>query len=229
MSSTRLFPNKDLSRLERTDEKIEYNRKIFIAFEGQDTEPTYFKNITHILMNESKSIVDIIPLDRDELDGKSHPKHVRDGMIEYYTKNKKMIDDRDSLWIVIDIDKHFGNKLKDKKINYLDFLESLKTSIKKEIFAAVSMPCFELWLILHHESPSNLDLEKIKKNLKISKHKRYLKDLVSNLEKTNGKEVYLNFNKAISNAKDNLLEQDTYNLYKNVGTSIYKLIEDILK
>jgi hypothetical protein len=228
-SNTRLFIIENNSYRARKGLKKQFKRKIYLAFEGLITEPNYFKEVKPKLQERSNTVVDVILLNRSKKDGKSHPYHVRDGMLEFYDKNNRYIDKKDGLWIVIDIDRHFGTSETEKKSCYQDFLNSLKSVGGKEILAAVSMPCFELWLILHYQDLDNLDLKKIKANAKIGSKNTYPKKLLKELRDGNvDKGYYLGIDDAIKRAKSSKLESQVDKLYSKTGTLVCQLIEDIL-
>ncbi len=92
------------------------------------------------------------------------------------------------------------------------------------------MPCFELWLILHFKDVDNLDLDKIKTNKRISNNKNYVKKLFSDIKgENNFIDYHLKLGDAIKRLKHEKLTQDINKIHLNVGTTVYKLIEDFYK
>jgi|LSQX01.1.fsa_nt_gb hypothetical protein len=202
-------------------------RKVWVAFEGVSTEPKYFEELKNLLSNNDEVICELMTLHRAKNDGKSHPYHVKNGLIQFYNEHKESFDDNDSLWIVIDIDKHFGSGEKAKE-KYLNFLNTLKTNGQVEIKAAISKPCFELWLLLHYEDVEKLDLVKLKNNKKTGKQ-TYAKRLLNKYEDQQNINNLDNVTLALSRAKHSKLEQDINRLIDNVGTLVYLLIEELFK
>ncbi len=221
----------------RNEEKINYKSKIFIAYEGVKTEAKYFNMICEKNKDSLESKVEIFPIDRKKSDGKSHPTYVRDGLIEYYKDEIKDKFDKksDSLWIVIDIDNHFekGNYLSSKN-NFLEYLESLNLKNGIKINIAISNPSFELWQILHYESPIDLNLEKLKLNKKVSKTKTYIKSHLSQLcnedkEKRKISNYYKLTNVAIKNSEFKVLAQTNEETFDRVGTTVSDLFKVVFK
>ncbi len=226
---SRLFSNKFNSYKLRTEEKINYKRKIFIAYEGVRTEPKYFSRMNCYLNSQNKYNVELFLVDRFRKDGRSHPKHVRDGIIEYYEEiSKDFIPRKDCLFIVIDIDDHFGDTPEKVAFNYNEYLHTLITKDGIKISAFVSNPCFELWLILQFEIADNLDLVKLKENEVIG-NTTYCK---SEYSKLRNKFKDLPFINAVNNARRNsispLLENKLERLHLGVGTNLNELFEYIL-
>lgn len=77
-------------------------------------------------------------------DGTSAATHVLDRLLRIE------FEEGDERWLVLDID-HCG-----KGPHLRSFLDALKRAREAEINVAVSKPCFELWLLLHHESHENV-------------------------------------------------------------------------
>jgi len=71
----------------------------------------------------------------------SSPKHVLEQLDEF-RKNYKIKIDYDELWLVLDVDRWGEEKL----------AEICRLALQKYYQLAISNPCFELWLLLHHRS-----------------------------------------------------------------------------
>lgn len=226
---SRLFSRKFDSYRVRDEEKIDYKRKVFIAFEGVDTEPKYFEKINKFLNSQNKYTVELFTVNRLKDDGKSHPKHVRDGIIEFYEEIKEhFLKKKDRLCIIIDIDKHFGETEDIVAENFKAYLESLSTSDGTKIYPYVSNPCFELWLILQFEEAEKLDLEKIAENKKTTKTS-YIKKEYNRLNlKYNDISIIEAINNARSNSISALLENNIDELYYKIGTNLNDLFDYIL-
>ncbi len=237
-SMARLFSNEyDSDKVRNIPNKIEYKKLIFVAYEGVVTEPSYFKNMSQFVKSSKKYAVKIFPVNRFKKDGKSHPIHVRDGLFEYYNENLKGVFDKnkDELWIVIDIDKHFSaTRTKTTEEVYDEFLESLDSIGNVKINAAISNPSFELWLLLHFECVEELDLEKIKENKRINKKKTYIKkyldDCIKKRKEAGDTVLYTELtDKALQNVLSNRITDSNNKLILEIGTSMNKLIMHILE
>jgi len=237
----RLFSKTFDSSLERNIGTRKPRKKIFIAFEGINTEPDYF----HMLEKQTRDMedrkIDIFPVDRAREDaGESHPILVRDGMIDYYNNQIKEYynEDLDSLWIVIDIDKHFKPKDdKTAKEIYTEYLSTLETKDKVKIDVAITNPSFELWLMLHYKTAedidANFDLNEIKKNKKISKNNSYIKsklNIIRSEDKTRKSidNYYNHIEDAIKNSSSSLLKKTNNDLFESVGTTVSDLLKIII-
>ena len=110
----------------------------FVLFcEGANTEPEYFKALVRLLKLRMVD-VETVPAAGDPLGiakmaakWKSN-KHQRVGNIDTYEKG-------DQVWAVFDRDQHER------------FEEAVSLCERQGISVARSNPCFEIWLILHHE------------------------------------------------------------------------------
>jgi hypothetical protein len=183
--------------------------KYFIAFEGSKTEYKYFSPENFILYFRLEN-VEIIPIQRKNNDTRSDPEHVIKIIDEYCNKRKIKPSDWNKLSIVIDFDK-WG----DKKLSYI-----LTYTKQKGYGFYVSNSCIELWFILHEVDVSSWDKEKL---TPCSKCRR----LFHRYFNGHYDELYPKTEIAIKNAKklnDNVCEQWP----SDIGTNIYKLIEQIL-
>jgi len=106
---------------------------VVIATEG-DTEAQYFEMFSRL-----SSRVQVKPLPSE--DGHSAPKHVLARMRSFRTANYLRRDD--SLCLVIDRDRWPAKQL----------AEVAAQCCQQNILLAVSCPCFEVWLYLHHADP----------------------------------------------------------------------------
>lgn len=214
----------------RDEGKKEFKKKVFIAFEGVVTEPDYFNKLQGYLNTQDKYSVEIYPVIRNKQDGKSHPTHIRNGIMEFYEENKSsFIPNKDMLCIIFDIDQHFGTTESTKKSKYSSFLNTLSITDKVSIIPYVLNPCFELWLYLEYVKPENMDLGKVALNKKISKKLTYLKTEYNKLKRNNPIDsIHIRINESRKNSKSILLEKKLTDLYKNVGTNINELFDLIL-
>ena len=98
------------------------------------------------------------------------------------------------------------------------------TSVQKKFHLAVSNPCFELWLLLHHEDVAQ------GQDLKCGEVGKRLKKLVPGFSKTKlgTSDFYGRVPEAISRARS-LDTNTTARWPQKVGTRVYLLAEEILK
>ncbi|MCC5876471.1 MAG: RloB domain-containing protein [Candidatus Sumerlaeia bacterium] len=110
-------------------------RLVVLAVEGK-TEESYFTHIRELLRKPSIQIYIV-----GTSGGKSAPTHVLENIKDFMDRHD--IGPDDSFWLVIDKDHHRTEAIK-----------SLVTKLKKgkrgvKIEAAISVPRFEVWLLLH--------------------------------------------------------------------------------
>lgn len=112
---------------------------IIIAAEGEVTEKLYFNGIAYS-PNYKNSKVHVEVLSRD--DAGSDPKTCLRSLNK--CKAEYSLNKNDELWLVCDVDR-WGDK---------NLSEVNRLCHQKGYRLAVSNPCFELWLLLHHEKLS---------------------------------------------------------------------------
>lgn len=137
MGSDNLFHKrkaKAADSLERRKSKRSSYDKVFIVCEGQKTEPNYFNEIIKTYKLNTANVA---------IDGScgSSPKSVFERAIDLWKREEIKGDPFDRVYCVFDKDSHE---------TYEETLRNIYTQTPKEIFyAAVSIPCFEYWLLLH--------------------------------------------------------------------------------
>jgi hypothetical protein len=214
-------------------ERIEFIRvsnvtdreKLFLlAYEGNETEPTYFEALKKNY-RFNKERIEIVSLRRDVEDTKSAPKYVFENLEKI--KDEYDLGNNDELWMIIDRDRNGKN------------IEKYSTKCKSEpnFYFALSNPCFEFWLLLHLKDISEFTEDELKlifENRKVSSKKTYLKKLLSNLLSDGYNEANLQPERflqhieiAINRAKAMNIEDEDYP--KTLGTDIYKLIEKVIR
>ena len=177
---------------------------IIIATEGEKTEKQYFDG----LFKSTKVQVIVLPT----VDHRSAPKYVYGRLYDF--KKEYDLDKNDELWLMIDID-----RWKTDEISII-----ANNSLKKGFNLAVSNPCFELWLYLHHSELSKL--EKYECDYFASQ----LKILLGSYNKSN-----ININ--MFRGKEKTAIGRAKKLHKNpdekwpssTGTHVYKVVEKILE
>jgi len=108
---------------------------VIIATEGEKTEKQYFESK---LFQSTRVQVKV----RETKEGKSAPAHVIKRLREYVSEYE--LNEGDQLWLVVDHDRWPKKQL--AKV----CAEARKIRGGKVSRLAISNPCFELWLFLHH-------------------------------------------------------------------------------
>jgi hypothetical protein len=121
------------------------DRVFVVATDDTYAPEQYFK---HLALRRVRVVV--LPTER----GESSPAHVVARLKAAYEvyANAQEIRERDEFWIFLDRDHHF------KGTHTPQTLEALRAGKTAGFEVAISNPCFELWLLLHHEEVS-LDAE----------------------------------------------------------------------
>ena len=175
-------------------------RLFIIATEGRKTEKQYFS-----MFGNNRCQVRVIPNE----DNKSAPTYILQQLKDF--KREFQLKADDELWLMVDVDR-WGDKN----------LASVSAQAGHNKFQlAVSNPCFEVWLYLHH---NDLDHQPIK----AKEMKQKLRDLLgghnsSRLEpgKFSGK-----IDDAISRAKALHTNKDE-RWPSRTGTYVYKVVEKV--
>ena len=199
-------------------------KMFLLAYEGNETEPTYFEALKNDYRFNNE-IIEIVSLRRDANDTKSAPKYVFENLEKI--KDEYNLGNNDELWMIIDRDRNGNN------------IEKYSARCKSEpnFYFALSNPCFEFWLLLHLKDISEFtddELKLIFENRKIGSKKTYLKKLLSNIlpdgyNETNlqPKRFLQHIEVAVNRAKAMNTEAEDYP--KALGTNIYKLIEKVIR
>jgi hypothetical protein len=90
--------------------------------------------------------VKVVVLPTPEGSGHSAPVHVVERLKEAFNnvRQREQIQKDDEFWVFLDTDHHFNDN------NIGGTLAALQTARQAGFEIAVSNPCFELWLLLHH-------------------------------------------------------------------------------
>lgn len=150
---------------------------IFLSFEGSVTEEEYFEKVSDLFsavrtkiqfISVAEDAVHTAPksrtTDQVQLLSKVRPKQ----LVERINQFKKEKEDTyefskhpdDEFWIVTDVDQNWSNDVIDTKAGktYLDeWNDAIAMCQEKGYGYAVSNPFFEIWLLLHHDDPSEED------------------------------------------------------------------------
>ncbi|OGR03102.1 MAG: hypothetical protein A2511_02540 [Deltaproteobacteria bacterium RIFOXYD12_FULL_50_9] len=122
-------------------------RLFIIATEGRKTEKQYFA-----IFGNKKCQVQVITNE----DNKSAPAYILK-QLKKFKKEFQLAGD-DELWLMVDVD-HWGNK---------HLAEVAAQAGHNQFNLAVSNPCFEVWLFLHHAdlSPQLIQAKEMKSQLR---------------------------------------------------------------
>lgn len=213
---------------ERTDFIRESGSKekekiIVLAFEGVDTERLYFDAVKGC-NRFNRDLVELHALVRPKGNNESSPKHVFE-KLKREAKDKYNFGPKDELWMVIDTDRWR---------NIPDIVAACRA--QGNMFAAVSNPCFELWLLLHVLDISEFTVEEVelirlnRKNGTSRTHvERLLMDaLGGSYNKSNLRcdDYIANLDLAVQQAK---LRDATLEDYPTVvGSHVYRIVEKII-
>lgn len=214
---------------ERTDifresDTREKEKIIVLAFEGNNTERLYFKELKEdVRFNDE--LIYLHLLIRDTKDTNSAPKHVFN-QLKREAKDEYDFDTTDELWMIID---------KDRWRNIPKIIELCKT--EGNMFVAGSNHCFEFWLLLHIKNYDEITEEERKeltKNSKVSNEKRYIDKYLADIlgdgyNKNNPrpKRFLSNIKLAIQQAE--ILDAKREDFPSNLGSHIYKIAKKITK
>ena len=201
--------------------KFREQGKVFIlAYEGNNTEPQYYEALKEKLRYKEFTL-HIESLKRGKTDTNSAPKHVFNKLKA--KKSEYNFKDSDEFWMIIDKD----NWVLDEWVT--------KCQNEKNFHIALSNPCFEIWLLLHRKDINEYtsdEVEKIFKNEKITKRKRHLEDVLSDiLGYKYGKSTLKteDFIPLINKAIEQATVLDTKDVYTNLGSHNYILVQKLLE
>lgn len=127
----------------RTERAFRDDRFFVVAAEDTYAPDQYFGGL-------SIPRVKVLVIPTPGNSGHSAPIHV----VERLKEAKRLLKERgeiqayDEFWMLVDTDHHFAPN------HIAGTIWALKQASQAEFFYAVSNPCFELWLLLHHEELS---------------------------------------------------------------------------
>ena len=212
------MPEKRPYRTPNRPHGVRNPKLIIIATEGTKTEPRYFDALA-IFYASSKIHVRVL----DRLESASDPQRVLNQLHKF--KKVYRLNRNDELWLVIDIDRWTPQMLSEVTSQAVQIGASL----------AVSNPCFEIWLLLHHRALSYYDqpvLNEFKENNKDrtsrSRLERELITIIGEFNKVNyDTGVYIPFvERAIRNAEMADSSPDE-RWPQEIGTHVYRLAKHI--
>lgn len=200
------------SKYRRKSQLRDPYKRIIIASEGNVTEPDYFEVLRNNCRIEN---VTIVILKRNPDNTNSAPVHVL-GELDAYKKAYGM-KNMDELWLVIDKD-----RWPEKQVNQV-----LSDCSARHYHAALSNPCFEIWLILHHKDLTQLP----EMELTHYSQRDVCKAKVGAMKKNrNNSQFYADLIKDIKQAVENAAKLDADNAGRyppSIGTHVYKLAQSM--
>lgn len=192
-----------------------------IAYEDNNAAPQYFQELRRQLLYEKGkgAKIDIISLNRPKGHTESAPKHVFQ-MLKAY-KSSHRLQPQDEFWMVVDRDQwefnHWVNKCH-KEGNF---------------YIAISNPCFEFWLLLHHFNIADFDQAELLENRKLGKRRRFVdhyldKHLAKGYQKSKILPERFLKDDFLHHALDQARCLDQGDILDVLGSHNYKLIEKLL-
>lgn len=205
--------------------------KFFVlAFEGAKSEKYYFEAFRQSEYFNDSGEIETIPIRKKKRDD-SHPIHVKNILLD--AKNMYSFRDSDEFWLIIDRDYW-------TTMHHVDF-QKIADECKayKNVFLALSNPCFEMWLVFHltdMKSISDADKALLRRNEAISQHKNFIDVFLAELigdgrgynKKPNPAVFLPKIGLAVRNAKAaaSPFKED---FPHDLGSDVYLLIEKLLK
>ncbi|MEZ5471371.1 MAG: RloB family protein [Marinicella sp.] len=192
---------------------------IVIAFEGKNTEPQYFESYKEQILDQLNSQLKLKILNGRK-SHQSSPTDVINELDEF--KKEFSLNAGDELCAVIDRDKQSWSE---KQLS-----DVAKKCDQKKYLLALSNPCFELWLILHHIDVSNLSDEK-KEQILENKNEHMKKLIRSHVGSYNPSKLnFDDFKEGISLAVERAEKLDLGNKGRwpnKIGTRVYLIVKKI--
>lgn len=150
---------------------------IFLSFEGSVTEEEYFDRISDLFC-EIKSKIQFISVAEDAVHtapkrrtseqvkmlSKVRPKQLVERIDQFKLEKDNIYQfsmyPDDEFWIVTDVDKNWSDDIVSpgsEKTYKDEWNEAIVMCQEKKYKYAVSNPFFEIWLLLHHDVPNDVD------------------------------------------------------------------------
>jgi hypothetical protein len=133
-----LLNRKPLS-IGRAQRTLRDDRVFVVATEDTYAPDQYFE---HLPLARVKVIV--LPTPKDS--GLSSPGHVVERLKTAFdnVRQRRQLQSGDEFWVFLDTDHHI------RDTHLLGTMDALRTAAQAGFEIAISNPCFELWLLLHH-------------------------------------------------------------------------------
>ena len=180
---------------------IKPKKTILIVSEGTVTEREYVEGLAQHIGNAGVKVI----LSRKHGVPRTIVDAAKEERLELRTSYR---EDYDEIWCLFDRDKHPR------------FEESIQIALDRGYRLAVSSPCIELWLWLHHKpSPGALTHTHLQQKLEQELDKDYVKSI-------RGAFYFPNLKVAVASAfrLDKEIREDGEPPYRNPSTGMYKLV-----
>lgn len=156
----------------------ETSKIIFLSCEGSVTEEEYFIELIPSIYSEIKSKIQFVSVAEDaartdpryrtpeqkKMLSKTRPKQLVERIEQFKAEKDNIYQFKeypeDEFWIITDVDQNWSEQIidaehgKSYKVEWNDAIAECK---EKGYHYAVSNPFFEMWLLLHHDEPSETD------------------------------------------------------------------------
>ena len=188
----------------RTTGTLRDARLIVVATEGEKTEESYLKSLEGFRVK-----IRVLNC----TDGKSAPEYVLQRMEDFCREYQ--IGGDDQLWLALDVDR-WG----DKKLSGI-----ASECGRKNIFLAISNPCFEIWLAFHLEDDPLIYLNS---ESKCSDVVQFIREKLGSYSKAGPlpEEIFSGIERAIERAKQNSKSSQRWP-GPALGSDVFKLIQEI--
>jgi hypothetical protein len=180
------------------------NKTILVVSEGTVTERQYVEGLAQHIGNAGVKVI----LSKKHGVPRTIVDAAKEECLELRTSYREGYDE---IWCLFDQDKHPR------------FEESIQIALDRGYRLAVSSPCIELWLWLHHQpSPGALTHTHMQKKLKQELDKNYDKSIRSDF-------YFPNLSVAVASAfrLDKEIREDGEPPHRNPSTGMYKLVLSI--
>ena len=202
----------------RPERQMRDDRVFVVSTEDTDAPEQYFAALP---LPRVKVLV--LPTPRNS--GQSSPEHVVDRLKEAFetVRQRREVQDGDEFWVLLDTDHHVkGSHLRGT-------IGALKTATQAGFEVAVSNPCFDLWLLLHHAEMAPGEAMTNYREVEAR-----LKAALGGYDKTNLKSAHFSLSMvpaAIQRARALEVNPDnpTGHWPESTGTRVYRLLERILE
>lgn len=213
-----LLPKKPPLRIGRAERKLRDDRAFVVATEDSVAPEQYFRNLPFPRVR-----VVVLPTPKDS--GHSAPIHVVERLKEAFesAQGRGEINEGDEFWVLLDTDHRTQGTHLRETTNALTMAKQSRFEI------AVCNPCFELWLLLHHQ-----EVDPLQPSTNCGAIEQRLRDTLGSYRKTDLQKT--NFTLSLvphAIARARALESDPDSpkgLWPDsIGARIYRLLERILK
>ena len=197
-------------------------KRVFVLSTEGNTEAQYFEGLKNNLEDLASENNAILVLYKN--DTKSAPKHIVDLMDEYALEVADSGIDNNEFWVIFDRDKQNNKAAK--------LLEIITQCEGKGYNIGITNPTFELFLLMHIADIGKYKKRQLLENPYVTAKRRFLdKELSVKMKGYNKTKIIFekfrpNIPHALKQAKK--YEKDPRQLVRELGTTIHKLINEIL-